>query len=343
MNDKPLGARPLEDPPDCDDATIRRLLRVVGPRPEVPADAMAAARAAAQAEWQRTVHTHARWKRYRHPGVWLAAATALVAVGLVYRSGLSPREVATFEVVADSVSVEPRESTGPVRAGEAVSTGALVDTGGGRSALVLANGVSLRLDAGTQVRLRSESVLELVRGAVYVDSAGEATVEVRTSLGVVRDVGTQFEVRLLDGGEGSLRVRVREGAVLLEQDGEIHEGRAGTELTVAADGTVARGSVAVYGGEWDWILAAAPAFQAEGRTLDEFLDWLCREGGWTLRYTDGELAVRAAAATLSGDTEGLTPLQAAQLWLPASGLEYRLEDGTLVVDTRSSVREGETP
>lgn len=343
MNDKALGPRPLEDPPERDDATIRRVLRLVGPRPEVPAEAMAAARAAAEDEWRRTVRAHSRWKRARHPGVWLVAATALLAVGLVYRSGFSPRDVATFEVVADSVSIEPRQTTGPVRPGEAVRAGARIDTDGGRSALALAGGVSLRLDAGTEVQLRSESVLELLRGAVYVDSAGESSVEVRTSLGVVRDIGTQFEVRLLDGGEGTLRVRVREGAVTLERDGEVHEARAGTELRLAPGGQVTRGTVAAYGDEWDWVLATAPAFQAEGRTLGEFLDWLCHEGGWTLRYADGDLADLAASATLSGDTESLTPLQAAQVWLQASGLEHRFEDGTFVVDSGSPDREGETP
>lgn len=336
MNDTSLGPRPLEDPPERDDATIRRVLRLVGPRPEVPAEAMAAARAAAEDEWRRTVRAHSRWKRVRHPGIWLAAAAALLAVGLVYRGGLAARDVATFEVVGDSLSVEPRRATGPVHPGEAVRAGAVIDTDGGRSALALAGGVSLRLDAGTRVRLRSERVLALLRGAVYVDSAGESSVEVRTSLGVVRDVGTQFEVRLPEDGEATLRVRVREGAVTLERDGEAQEGRAGTELRVAAGGRVMRGTVAAYGDGWDWVLAAAPAFHAEGRTLGEFLVWLCREGGWTLRYSDADLAAVAASATLSGDTAGLTPLQAAQLWLPASGLEYRLEDGAFVVDARSS-------
>ena len=340
MNQTPLGPRPLADPPDRDDATIRRVLHVVGPRPEVPADALAAARDAARAEWRRTVNAQARRRRYRHPAVWLAAATLLLAAGLVYRSGfMPPRQVGTFAVVADALHVEPRDATGPVVPGESVRAGARIDTGDGRGALVLASGVSLRLDTGTELRLRSASVLELVRGAVYVDSAGATSVEVRTSFGVVRDVGTQFEVRRLDGGDAALRVRVREGAVTLARGGETHEGRAGTELQVTADGTVTRGDVAAHGEAWGWILATAPPFEAEGRTLDEFLGWLRREGGWTLRYADDELAVHAAGVTLSGDTVGLTPLEAAQLWLPASGLVYRLEDGILVVDTR----EGETP
>src|SRR2546427_815740 len=82
----------------------------------------------------------------------------------------------------------------------------------GRAALRLDAGPSVRLDAGSDLRLVSAHVLELRRGAVYVDtgarspngSAATASgaegpaspIEIRTSLGRVRDVGTQFEVRL---------------------------------------------------------------------------------------------------------------------------------------------------
>ncbi len=86
MNDTPLGPRRVEDQPTANDETISRLLRAVGPRREVPEDAVTQAREAARAEWQRKVRWNTRRRRTRQVGGWLAmAAVALLALGLVLR------------------------------------------------------------------------------------------------------------------------------------------------------------------------------------------------------------------------------------------------------------------
>ena len=43
-----------------------------------------------------------------------------------------------------------------------------------------------------------------------------------------------------------LRVRVREGSVELREDGQLAGARAGEELGLASDGTIRRGSIAIY-------------------------------------------------------------------------------------------------
>ena len=60
----------------------------------------------------------------------------------------------------------------------------------------------MRLDADTRLGLVSGSVLELHRGAVYVDSGALAQrLEIRTPFGIARNVGTRFDVRLGSGDE----------------------------------------------------------------------------------------------------------------------------------------------
>ncbi len=207
------------------------------------------------------------------------------------------------------------------------------DAPGGRVAVRLAGGQSMRLDSGSRVRFATSSSVVLERGTVYVDSAGGDNVEVRTALGIVRDIGTQFEVRLLaaDGAE-SLRVRVREGSVELEGGEEPHLVVAGEELRLDAGGGIEHVASPVYGRHWDWVTETAPTPNVAGRPLREFLDWAEREGGWTVRFADQATAAVAEKTILHGDVRDLTLTEAATLVLGGSGLGYRVEGGAFIVE-----------
>lgn len=230
----------------------------------------------------------------------------------------------------------------PIRAGSTLDTRAMGDLGAGHAALRLVGGQSVRLDRDSRIRLVSGTTLELERGAVYVDSdtasaLGGSGVEVRTTLGVVRDIGTQFEVRLLTDDGGAVRVRVREGEITLERNGSSHLATAGEQLTFDAAGDLRRVPVAIHGDAWQWVLDAAPAPEIEGRPLREVLDWIVREGGWTLRFADDATAEHAAGVTLHGDAAGLTVDEVAAMVLRGSGLDFRVEKGELVVSVGESV------
>ena len=96
----------------------------------------------------------------------------------------------------------------------------------------------------------------LEEGAVYIDSGGDrGSLEIHTRLGVLRDIGTRFEVRL---GAAALRIRVRDGLVELRHDRDSHQAKRGDELTVDATGKVARRSVPVFGSDWEWAVTVAP-------------------------------------------------------------------------------------
>lgn len=199
-------------------------------------------------------------------GLAALLATALVGFVLLRPSpeapALAAAPVGVFELARGAVelvtaSAGRASSLSDLGEGDPIPAGTVIDTGTapGRAAVRLAGGASVRLDSDSRVEVASASVLRLERGALYIDAAavGDA-VEVRTTLGVVRDIGTQFEVRLMGRaagpGDGALRVRVREGAVTLERDGSVEEAGAGEELALAGDGTLTRGAVPVYGPEW---------------------------------------------------------------------------------------------
>lgn len=355
----------------AEEGEVRRLLERAGPRDAVPPEDLEPIKAAFRTAWQEHVDGSRPQAPRREPGRrsgrlagWQLAALAaslLLVLGLgwwLWRiaapAGAGP--AARVESLAGRVTARDIDRGGregpdgaaratPLADGAEVPAGAVLETAGagepavGRAALRLAGGASLRLDAGSRVRLVSASLIELERGAVYLDSGGGSrrprAVEVRTPLGTAREVGTQFEVRLLGLGEAAaLRVRVREGAVRVDRSGGSaapYLTGAGVELTLRADGSVARRRIAGHGAPWAWVLAAAPPLAIEGLTLQQFLDRVARETGWTIRYADPDLAASARSIVVHGNLGDLRPDEAPDVVLPGAGLRHELAGDVLIV------------
>jgi ferric-dicitrate binding protein FerR (iron transport regulator) len=259
------------------------------------------------------------------------AASLILALAVVWwwrKEGPppAPEVVATIEVLKGEIRLEGGERAA---VGQPLLSGTVLGTEG-RAALRLSGGESVRLDKGTRVRLAAVNKLELQAGAVYVDSRG-GSLEIGTDFGKVRDVGTQFEVRLEDG----LRVRVREGVVSLTREGGVsHSVSEGGELRVRRDGSTSRSIIEPHGPEWSWVLAAAPSMDIDGLKLSEYLDWVSRETALKVRYEDPALASLASTIRLRGSIEGLAPDESLSVILAGSGLGYRIEGGSLLI-TRS--------
>ncbi|MEZ5565873.1 MAG: FecR family protein [Gammaproteobacteria bacterium] len=204
----------------------------------------------------------------------------------------------------------------------------------GRVGLILAQGASLRLDQDTVVRLAGTTTVELLTGTVYVDSrtVGSA-INIVTPNGVARDVGTQFEVRYIDGEE---RIRVREGAVLFTLGNEQqYRGRAGEQLSVSSTGQVQRTTVAIDDASWDWVQLVARAPEIDNRPLSELLDWVARETGRPIQYESAAIQALAKSTILHGSVRNLAPLAAAQTVLATTDLDSEiLPDGSLLVKGR---------
>jgi ferric-dicitrate binding protein FerR (iron transport regulator) len=220
---------------------------------------------------------------------------------------------------------------GPPRPGDPLAPGASLETGAdGRAALSLADGTSLRIDSGTRVRLLSGPTLDLEQGAIYLDSGPgqnrRAFLEVRTKWGVVRDIGTQFEVRLTGD---AMWLSVREGLATLARSGRSFAAPAGTRLVAGATGVESR---ALEGPDWSWVLAIAPSFEMEGRTLADYLDWLSRETGWRVEFADPAIARESSTIVLHGSVAELRPDETPAAVLPTCGLRHRLSDGTLLIE-----------
>lgn len=318
------------------------LLRLAGPRATVPAMRAARVRSAVLAEWQMGIRRRASRKRAASAGLFVGLAALIIVVGrlAVERPAvpIGDRVALVVQVEGDphwvrdgrNVRIQRIQRDDAVRIGEWIETG-----GRSRVALRFADGTSVRLDTGSRVRPLAPHAIELIAGAVYVDSGSEnSQFEVRTPLAVARDVGTQFEVRLTDDG---LRLRVRSGLVELKDRARSISGRAGTEITMSLTSAVSR-PIAPYGSNWDWTTRVSPPLEMEGVALATFLQRVAREHGWTVEYRDPTIAREAARIVLHGSVGGLAPEDAVEVAVAASGLRHRLERGVVTVFRRPGGR-----
>lgn len=293
---------------------IARLLRIAGERPKAGAERTARVRDAVHAEWRSGVAARAR--RRRTVGSLLAAAVVIVAVAATLWRSSESIQVAHVAIGIDGIV-----------AGEPIAVGRAIQTPPSRVlVLTMASGHSVRLHGGSRLEVVGPRSLELLAGAVYVDSGpdhdGEG-ISVLTPQGPVEEIGTQFEVRL---HEESVRVRVREGRVRVRGA----QVEAGEQVTVRAGIVSAPTAIDIHGASWDWVMAAATLPDLEGLSAQEFLGWAAREGGWRLEK-EGLSSYELAEIRLSGSIEGLTLVESLEVVLPSCGLSHRIQKGALIV------------
>jgi len=297
-------------------------------------------RAAAHDVWRAEVAR--RTRRRRVIGGASLAAALLLAAALVQTlrapgpSGPGVLGVERIENAAwgETASIPFFRSRVDLRPGSTVPRGSRVTTGeGARVALRAPSGHSLRLDRNSALRVVGDRAFALERGAVYVDSGGAdgaapRPIRIETPLGVIDEVGTQFEARL-DGSV--LRVRVREGEVTVVARAAPRTARAGQAVTVDSSGRIEQNEDPGAPDDWGWTETVAPAFEIDGRSLASFLNWATRERGVRVRFASPALAQRAQTIVLRGSVTGMSLEQATASVLVSSGLTGRWEPGALVV------------
>ncbi len=318
---------------------VERLLRLADIGPDIPADGADRIKTAIRPLWRRELHRRSR-RRIGWAAAGLAAAV-IVVIGLTFvlrhgrRAPADLGPVATFEVVRGEVEVTPpfgesRLLTSVPTLKTVAGESWILTDEHSRTTLRLSGGQSLRLDTNTRVRLDSALVATLDHGAVYLDSedGDNDVVEVRTQQAAVREIGTQFEVRY---EAERLLVKVRDGAVTVSHAERHVQVPEGSSVTVTADGSLERAPVPAFADDWDWVQRVAPPFDIEGRTVTAFLDWVSRETGLRIEFSDQEVAKFASETVLHGTAGDLIPAETPPVVLASCGLTADREADALVV------------
>ena len=320
---------------------VESLLRRGGRREQVDQERFDRVERHSFEHWQRTTEARRfqeRGRRRKVMGIRVALAASVVLAAVML-----PKVLAPTPVVADVVSIvgvvesgargEPMTRTvadARIRAGGFLETAA--DAG---ASLSLASGHGLRVGALSRVRVERDAII-VDRGRVYIDSGpsgNSSPITVQSVHAIVRELGTQYQVRLLPNG---IEVGVREGQVNLELDNATLTARAGELLQLADDDNVTRGQLPVHGEYWDWAAQLAPAIAIDGLTVDEVLQSLSRENGWQVSYASTSLQNDARSFRVNGSIEGLGPEEALASVLASVGWRFSLSDGVVVVSSDES-------
>ena len=146
----------------------------------------------------------------------------------------------------------------------------------------------------------------------------KADFEVQTEFGVIRQLGTQY---IGSVSAQSLSVSVREGRVLV--DGFYFDEVADQHqsLTIKGSARPQVWSISPYGDEWSWIEVMAPPTDFHGKTIYEFLQWVARETGLTIKFDDPDVERMAQEKTLKGQVD-TQPRAALRQRLLTVGLSY---------------------
>lgn len=328
-------------PPD--DEGIEKLLRHVGARDEPSVDVMNEVQQAVHAQWREMLVERSRRRRTVAYGV-AASIAIVVVVAAVTIQWIAPNRdpVATIARIDGSLQLTAASAEEPAaaRVGQPVSVGERLRTDAGtRVALAFNDGLSVRIDAGSAVELVAPDRLLLSAGAVYVDAdpgrPHDDSLEVQTRAGIVRHVGTQYQVQQ---DVHAVEIAIREGRVEIAGLQGANRASAGEVLRILSGGSIERTSISPYDASWQWAIAAAPPFNIDNRLLSDFLDWVARETGKRIVYASPRALQVAQSVVLRGSIGGLDPESALVPVLSTTDLRrFATQDGSIGIELAESV------
>ena len=301
--------------------TVARLVSLAGARTRPRRSIEASVRVLVAKEWQAAVRRQRRQLRLRIIFCGIGAALALAWMGLYFRRDASPEVIGTLVGARGPVQLAPAARQLNA-SGDALFAGAHIATGQGAAALLSVRSIGIRLGPQSELVLESAAAVRLVTGRLYIDSAGVSRgrgLTVETQFGTLTHRGTQYQVQVQPGQ--SLLAMVREGQVDIRAYGHSLSLGPGEELRVTGAGTLSRETAPTYGDAWGWTSAYVPEVAIEGRPLSSFLTWFARETGRSLAYASPALRADAEQTRLSGNVKGLTPDQALEAILAATGFQ----------------------
>ena len=327
------------------DDAIETLLEKAGPRPTPPGNDEKIVRDAVHAEWQTVTR---RIRTRRHMTRFAIAASLVLGIVVTFNAlqvtDMAAVQVATISKSHGSIQLlveqnELREITdlSSVYAGQVIHTGN--DAGIG---MQWGGGGSLRVDKNTKIEFTSNDSVYLKSGRIYFDSQSETVAAVtgagsgftiETDQGSVEHLGTQYMTAVSTKG---LTVSVREGEV--EVDSTYIEkavASAGQQMTVSGGARPTVVDFKVYGDSWNWIEATAPVVDADGRSVDEFLEKIARETGLQVSYESPAAKQLAISGVLKGSVD-MAPRAELAFRMSGEDLVYRIDEGTIYVSSIDS-------
>lgn len=328
-----------------DEEAMSSLMRIAGPRADVPPDTQSRVYARVLQQWKtstekpdgsRVYHrVHKSWLRgsARSRITRWALPMAVAASMALFTIIESPPDAPRLPVVGTIAKIVGPQNNDFVL-GQNLRPGMTLITGEGQGlSLLLAHNESLRLGENSELRIVARSHFDLARGQVYADTGQfnyrNSGLKIDAGIATIMDVGTQFAVAY---NEGELFVAVREGRVDIQRETKTFVAVAGERLAVSSSGSANIQPISPSAAYWEWATNLAPKYDIENKSLMDFLKWASREAGMELEFESNELRMSAMRTDLHGSVIDFTPLEALKSVLTTTRFHYRLKDGKIIIE-----------
>lgn len=309
----------------------------------LPDKALVRIRAATRAEWWSVVDGTQRGHHWRRHAIAAGIGMLLLAAGWMVHTRdpaiPSSASIGRLERIDYPGVIEQHRWSRDrsLSDGEELRTGQhILARGGGRIALVKAG--SLRLAAGTSIRIDSDHLVQLTDGDIYVDIPPEFSAHVQltiqTPAGTFSHLGTQFQLAV---HRGQTQLRVREGQVRWHSGTLDVLSGPGTQLSIDQEGHAVRELASTTGADWAWAEMLGTPFDIEGRSLGDYLHYIARETGRTLQFSNSADERRAQTTILHGSIQRLTPVESLSAVMATTSLQFTLNQDSIRIEPSAGV------
>jgi len=310
------------------DELMTELLRHTKPRKSAPEEVKQRIKHQVKVRW----HTNNEKRKQKSWIIFGSLASAMGVMFVAFKGLLFQSPALLTNVVLERIQGEVITSIG-YDDSKILTPGTMVETlADGYATLTLQTGGNLRLNHDTQLIVNESNEFTLAFGSIYfesdIDSRNKHPITIHTLYGDIQDIGTQFQV---SADNQQIQVSVREGSIKLITDTESHQLPQGKQLIRLAGGNSIKSEISARDKQWQWVNEAAPKFTLEGKNLRQFLLWLTREHGLTLKFADTHIEQLAQLTILHGDINGLDLQQTLFTVFSTTEYRYTLEQDQLKV------------
>jgi ferric-dicitrate binding protein FerR (iron transport regulator) len=328
-----------------DEELTAGLMRIAGPRADVPADVESRVYERVLDEWTdenqqaagknayKTVERSWKWGLTRKRLMqWVAPILVAASVAFVMIN-FSATETVAVPAIGSVARLVGFESDDSLVGGEQIYPGVTLSTGEGQGvSVLLAREESLRLDENTRLQVDGKNQFKLLEGRVYADTGQfmyrNGGLSIVAGMATVTDVGTQFSIAF----DGSLLdVGVREGRVDIGSPAGDAVAIAGERIKFDETGVLSSEELRPNDVYWQWASSLAPIYDTNNRSLMDFLNWTARETGLQLVFESDELRMAAMRTDLHGAISDLRPAEAIDAVMATTNFRYRIESGTIYI------------
>lgn len=284
------------------DDKVERLIAEAGLRSKPPEDAHERVYEATLKAWKNAEYSAEYGLRYKRRLIAIAASVLLSLSFAVLnylpsgRGSEDPSFLLSYSSGALYIDGQPAGHATKILRGSTIET-----DGAAFAEIERGDGLLVRIDENSSLDIVDSFEIELHSGRVYIDSEGEGRISVLTDYGIVRDIGTQFEVSVIEDG---VLATVRDGEIYIKTDSGSYLSAANevwgesTQLRKGESPVVSK--VSRTSEHWKWLASASAPIDMEGKTLDSLLIKISRELGLRLKYRNVVVENNAKVASLHG-------------------------------------------